>query len=56
VRNRFGHPHPETLSSLGASGARILRTDLDGAIVVESDGASLDVYVRSTTPMYGRFL
>jgi competence protein ComEC len=54
VRNRFGHPHPETLAALGR--ARILRTDRDGAITIETDGASLDLQLRSTMPMYGRFL
>jgi competence protein ComEC len=42
-RNRFGHPHPEALASLAAAGARVWRTDRDGAVVVTTDGASLDV-------------
>jgi competence protein ComEC len=49
VRNRFGHPHPVTIAALAAIDARVFRTDRDGAIVVESDGDSLQV--RSTTPM-----
>jgi competence protein ComEC len=42
-RNRFGHPHPLTLAALAAAGARVWRTDRDGAVVVTTDGSSLDV-------------
>jgi len=38
VRNRFGHPHPETTAALGARGVEIARTDRGGAIVWETDG------------------
>jgi competence protein ComEC len=34
-RNRFRHPHPEVVQRYQAAGARILRTDLNGAITVE---------------------
>lgn len=43
VRNRFGHPHAQTLDALGRSGARVLRTDRDGGVIVTTDGRSLDV-------------
>jgi competence protein ComEC len=43
VRNRFGHPHAPTLEALMRSGARVLRTDRDGSVVVTTDGRSLDV-------------
>ncbi|MGO9833507.1 MAG: DNA internalization-related competence protein ComEC/Rec2 [Polyangiaceae bacterium] len=42
-RNRFGHPHPLTLAALAAAGARVWRTDRDGAVVVTTDGTSLDI-------------
>jgi competence protein ComEC len=41
ARNPFRHPSRDALERLEASGARIYRTDRDGAVVVESDGAKL---------------
>ena len=38
VRNRFGHPSAAALDRLGSMGAKILRTDREGALVFESDG------------------
>jgi competence protein ComEC len=38
VRNRFGHPHPNTLRTLGNAKIPIGRTDDGGAIVWETDG------------------
>lgn len=45
-RNRFGHPDSGVLSRLEAGGARVLRTDLDGNVVVRGwrDGG----YIVST--------
>lgn len=39
VRNRFGHPHPETLATLARANVRVLRVDLEGAVMWQSDGA-----------------
>ena len=47
-RNRFGHPHPATLAALDAAGARVWRTDRSGAIVVTTDGRSLDVTAQGS--------
>ena len=44
-RNTYRHPHEEALDRLAASGVTILRTDLEGASTVSSDGRRL--YVTS---------
>jgi competence protein ComEC len=39
AHNDYGHPAPETVSGLAATGERVLRTDQDGSVaVVERDG------------------
>ena len=42
-RNPFGHPHPSVLKRIEDSGARILRTDQEGAISVSTDGRRLSL-------------
>lgn len=42
--NPFGHPHPATLERLGRAGARVFRTDHQGAVLARTDGRRL--YVR----------
>jgi competence protein ComEC len=41
--NPFGHPAPEVVERLRAIGARVFRTDQDGAAVIETDGRSVTV-------------
>jgi len=41
--NPFGHPAQEVVERLGAVGARVFRTDRDGAAVIETDGRSVTV-------------
>jgi len=41
--NLFGHPSPDVLDRFAQAGAVIFRTDIDGAIVIETDGATVDV-------------
>ncbi|MBI4593461.1 MAG: DNA internalization-related competence protein ComEC/Rec2, partial [Candidatus Rokubacteria bacterium] len=41
ARNPHGHPAPPVLDRLAATGARVYRTDRDGAVIVETDGAAL---------------
>jgi competence protein ComEC len=41
--NAYGHPRPETLANLRQAGARITRTDRDGATSVRTDGNRIEV-------------
>ena len=52
-RNRFGHPHPITMAALAASGARVWRTDHDGAVTVSTDGDTLVAHsAREAAPAF----
>ncbi|MEZ4585691.1 MAG: DNA internalization-related competence protein ComEC/Rec2 [Gemmatimonadales bacterium] len=44
--NRYGHPSPEALARLAASGADVWRTDLDGTVTVMVDDAAVRVKGR----------
>jgi competence protein ComEC len=41
--NHFGHPVPEVLERYRSIGAEIFRTDQDGAVMVATDGTSINV-------------
>jgi competence protein ComEC len=41
--NSFGHPAPEVIRRLDSIGARIYRTDLDGQVTIDTDGARVAV-------------
>jgi competence protein ComEC len=41
--NTYGHPTAATLATLARHGVRTLRTDRDGAVVIEVRGASMEV-------------
>lgn len=41
--NEYGHPHRSTLDALEDRGIEILRTDLSGTVMVQSDGKNLTV-------------
>lgn len=41
--NMYGHPNRGVLRALAAHGAVTLRTDLDGSVIVRTDGAILEV-------------
>ncbi|WP_095982555.1 DNA internalization-related competence protein ComEC/Rec2 [Melittangium boletus] len=51
-RNRFGFPHPQVEARYRALGTECLRTDLQGAITLESDGhdVRLSAFLPSTPP------
>jgi len=41
--NPYGHPHDETLERLAGAGIEIYRTDLQGTIVITTDGQTYEV-------------
>jgi competence protein ComEC len=43
ARNAYGHPDDDVLARLAAAGARVYRTDRDGAALLETDGHTLSV-------------
>jgi competence protein ComEC len=52
-RNRYGHPHPLVVARWADAGARGLRTDTGGTVVLASDGAKLEaVGWRERHPRY----
>jgi competence protein ComEC len=42
--NHFGHPVAEVVERYRQAGAEIFRTDVDGAVMIETDGASMSVH------------
>jgi competence protein ComEC len=45
--NLYGLPHPDILERYRECGAKIYRTDLDGAIEISSDGRHISVRTAS---------
>ena len=41
ARNRYGHPHFDVVNRIEEFGARVLRTDLDGDIVIRARRSGL---------------
>ncbi|WP_226545272.1 S-layer homology domain-containing protein [Bacillus thuringiensis] len=41
--NRYGHPTQETLAKLNAMSVKVYRTDLNGTVVINSDGSNISV-------------
>ena len=50
LNNQYNHPRPETLAALTAIGAKIYGTDVNGTIVVTTDGNSYQVKTAKTAP------
>jgi len=44
AHNEYHHPAPETLEHLARSGAQVYRTDEDGTVTLETDGATLRLH------------
>ena len=42
--NRFQHPHPDVLRRFDARGTAIFRTDRDGAVFLETDGMTVEIW------------
>ena len=42
--NDYGHPAPETLARLARGGTTVYRTDVDGDVTIETDGASIQIH------------
>jgi beta-lactamase superfamily II metal-dependent hydrolase len=45
-KNSYGHPTAETLGRLKEVGAKVMRTDQDGDVVVETDGKEWQVKTK----------
>jgi beta-lactamase superfamily II metal-dependent hydrolase len=46
--NPYGHPHRETMDLLERSGVTVYRTDMNGTILVRTDGMSYSVKTQTT--------
>ena len=54
-RNRFGHPKADVLERYAATGTRVLRTDLDGAVTVRLAAGGIAAQAeRLASPRYWR--
>ncbi len=50
--NEYHHPDPQTLGRFARMGTRVFRTDLDGSIVIESDGDKIEVLVHGRKEVF----
>jgi len=50
VGNTYGHPHQETIIALNNIGAKVYGTDVNGTIIVATDGKTYDVQLQKTRP------
>jgi len=48
--NSYGHPHPETIAALLAVGATIYGTDVNGTVIVTTDGITYKVEAAKGQP------
>jgi comEA protein len=45
-RNRYGHPDPDTMGRLESMGVEVYRTDIQGEILLRSDGKNVQIEAR----------
>lgn len=50
--NTYGHPHKSILESFDKRGIKLYRTDLDGSIVVKSDGGNMEFIKKIVSKRY----
>jgi competence protein ComEC len=48
--NDYGHPHPETIAALKSIGAVIYGTDVNGTVIVTTDGNEYSIETTKLTP------
>lgn len=48
--NDYGHPRAETIDALTDAGARVLRTDVHGRILLALDDGELQIWTEKTPP------
>ncbi len=51
--NQFGHPHPFILDSITGAGVELFRTDLQGAVIIETDGLEMRIRPHETKAASG---
>jgi len=49
--NSYGHPHPEAIAALKAVGAKIFGMDVNGTVVVWTDGKTYTVTAAKGGPL-----
>jgi beta-lactamase superfamily II metal-dependent hydrolase len=49
--NPYGHPSPDTVARLKATGAEVFRTDLDGSVSITTDGHDLTALAGGGRPI-----
>jgi competence protein ComEC len=48
LNNRFGHPAPSVVARYAAAGVPLFRTDVDGAVIVDTDGQTVKIWTWAT--------
>lgn len=48
TKNEYGHPHNEILQRINQSGIKCYRADIDGTVILKSDGENLKIQTKMT--------